>query len=302
MQQSPLNYTGGKFKLLPQILPLFPKEINTFVDLFCGGGNVGVNVPCKQVLFNDIDKNVIGMLSAFNRLPKDEILHIIADTIEQFGLSRSSENGYAFYNCNSKDGLGKHNREHFLQLREYWNRLEQRDFQYYIQLYVLVVYSFNNQIRFIKDGLFNLPVGKRDFNVRMQAKLYSFIDRIQSLQCEFSCVDFRQVDVDRLSSDDFVYADPPYLITCATYNEQGGWNEDFERSLYRFLDELHARNIRFALSNVLTSKGKINVILQEWIAANPQYACHHLNYKYSNSNYQLKDRGAVADEVLIKNY
>ena len=23
--QSPLNYTGGKFKLLPQILPLFPK-------------------------------------------------------------------------------------------------------------------------------------------------------------------------------------------------------------------------------------------------------------------------------------
>ena len=32
MIQSPLNYTGGKFKLLPQILPIFPKEINTFVD------------------------------------------------------------------------------------------------------------------------------------------------------------------------------------------------------------------------------------------------------------------------------
>lgn len=36
--KSPLNYTGGKFKLLPQILPLFPNEINTFVDLFGGGG------------------------------------------------------------------------------------------------------------------------------------------------------------------------------------------------------------------------------------------------------------------------
>ena len=32
--QSPLNYTGGKFKLLPQILPLFPKNIDIFVDLF----------------------------------------------------------------------------------------------------------------------------------------------------------------------------------------------------------------------------------------------------------------------------
>lgn len=28
--KSPLNYVGGKFKLLPQILPLFPDSINTF--------------------------------------------------------------------------------------------------------------------------------------------------------------------------------------------------------------------------------------------------------------------------------
>ena len=32
--QSPLNYTGGKYKLLPQILPHFPQDIDRFVDLF----------------------------------------------------------------------------------------------------------------------------------------------------------------------------------------------------------------------------------------------------------------------------
>ncbi|MFY7787853.1 MAG: DNA adenine methylase [Thermoflexibacteraceae bacterium] len=32
--KSPLNYIGGKYKLLEQILHLFPKEINTFVDWF----------------------------------------------------------------------------------------------------------------------------------------------------------------------------------------------------------------------------------------------------------------------------
>ena len=53
MIQSPLNYTGGKFKLLPQILPLFPTNINTFVDLFCGGCNVGINVECENVIYND---------------------------------------------------------------------------------------------------------------------------------------------------------------------------------------------------------------------------------------------------------
>ena len=47
--QSPLNYTGGKFKLLPQILPLFPENIDIFVDLFCGGANVGVNIKSQRI-------------------------------------------------------------------------------------------------------------------------------------------------------------------------------------------------------------------------------------------------------------
>lgn len=55
MLQSPLNYTGGKYKLLPQILPLFPKDINLFVDLFCGGCNVGLNVKSNRVIYNDLN-------------------------------------------------------------------------------------------------------------------------------------------------------------------------------------------------------------------------------------------------------
>lgn len=36
-RKSPFNYIGGKYKLLPQLLPLFPKDAETFVDLFAGG-------------------------------------------------------------------------------------------------------------------------------------------------------------------------------------------------------------------------------------------------------------------------
>ena len=34
--KSPLNYVGGKYKLLDKIIPLLPRNINTFVDLFGG--------------------------------------------------------------------------------------------------------------------------------------------------------------------------------------------------------------------------------------------------------------------------
>ena len=34
MIQSSLNYTGGKFKLLPQILPLLPKNVDCNEKIF----------------------------------------------------------------------------------------------------------------------------------------------------------------------------------------------------------------------------------------------------------------------------
>ena len=65
MIQSPLNYTGGKYKLLPQILPLFPKDIDVFVDLFCGGCNVGINVDCNRVIYNDLNENLLYLYNTF---------------------------------------------------------------------------------------------------------------------------------------------------------------------------------------------------------------------------------------------
>ena len=47
MIETPFNYTGSKFKLLPQLLPEMDYSKNDFVDLFCGGGSVYTNVVDK---------------------------------------------------------------------------------------------------------------------------------------------------------------------------------------------------------------------------------------------------------------
>lgn len=302
MAQSPLNYTGGKYKLLPQLLPLFPRNIHTFVDLFCGGGDVGTNVQSEHVILNDINTYVIGILQAFRNMTKGEIERFIDGTITHYGLSSTSEQGYTYYGCDSQRGLGNYNREPYLRLRNDFNLSEQKDSHYYLMLYVLVIYAFNNQIRFNSKGCFNLPVGKRDFNHKMRQKLFLFIDQLQKIDCTLSCFDFREIKTNNLQENDFVYADPPYLITCASYNEQGKWSENMEIALYNYMDELHTNNIRFAVSNVLKSKGKENTILRDWINANPQYRCHHLNKKYNNSNYHIINRDAPTDEVLVVNY
>lgn len=299
--QSPLNYTGGKYKLLPQILPLFPQGINCFVDLFCGGCNVGINVDSNSVVYNDIDEHLFYLFNTFKNLDKEVTFEMIFKIIKDYELSLVCENGYDYYNCDSGSGVGSYNKEHFLKLRDDFNHHKQEDYYYYLMLYVLIVYAFNNQIRFNTKGEYNLPVGKRDFNKKMQAKLSVFIDRLHRQECCFSCKSFTEFDVSTLTERDFVYVDPPYLITCATYNEQDGWNEEHEKELLHFLDDLNGRSIRFALSNVLRSKGKENTILIKWLSNN-NYTIHHLDFGYSNSNYQTKDKQTKSEEVLITNY
>lgn len=299
---SPLNYIGGKFKLLPQILPLFPQISGTFVDLFCGGCNVGINVTADKVVLNDIDKNLLCLYDTFRDTDKAALIEMIEGIIEKYGLSRSDIHGYEHYGCESSKGLGAYNKEPYLKMREDFNEHTDYDRCHYAMLYVLIVYSFNNQIRFNSSGKFNLPVGKRDYNTKMQEKLSDFIDRLKEGNFDITSVDFESFDLDGYGENDLIYADPPYLITCATYNEKNGWNEDRERALHSFLDKVDEQGIRFALSNVLRSKGKENRILIDWIDRNPQYRTIPLDHSYSNSNYHTKDRTSVSEEVLIVNY
>ena len=301
--QSPLNYTGGKYKLLPQILPHFPKDIDYFVDLFCGGGNVGINVPCNRVLFNDNNSIIRYMFGTFKNMDKEETFRLIDSIIKEYGLSDSDKFGYEYYGCNSADGLSKYNTDGYLRLRDDFNKMQNKDYGYYITLYVLIVYSFNNQIRFNRRGEFNLPAGKRDFNRKMREKLSAFIDRLKSGDYTFESNDFREISDESWDDKTFVYVDPPYLITCATYNEQDGWNEELEKELLNYLDKLNDRGIRFALSNVLQSKGKENKLLLDWVNRNiGRYRVIYLDYTYANSNYHTKDRTSKTDEVLIVNY
>lgn len=302
MIQSPLNYTGGKYKLLTQILPLFPKNIDTFVDLFCGGCNVGINVIANKYIYNDTCKALIRMFTVMQRMERDDFVRLVEEIIEEYELSDVKTKGYDFYNCDSSDGLSYYNKEKYIRLRQDFNSLTVHDDIYYIKLYVLIVYAFNNQIRFNRKGEFNLPPGKRDFNQKMYHKLCAFIDLLHSQQATFINQNFININFDELNVNDFVYADPPYLITCASYNEQGGWTKDDECNLLGVLDALTERHIRFALSNVLESKGRVNEILSEWINNRPKFRMIDLNYSYNNANYQRQNKEQRTREILIVNY
>ena len=296
----PFNYIGGKFKLLEQMQPYFNEE-GEFLDLFAGGGNVGINSSSSKVIFNDSNDRLIELIRFIRDTDTAMLLDKLDHIVAEYGLSNTSLYGYSYYDCNSSKGLAEYNKEKFLELREDFNSGIFSGKIDYALLYILMVYSFNNQIRFNRKGEFNLPVGKRDFNSKMRSKLILFSEELKSKDIQFMKKDFRNISLEDFSPNTFIYCDPPYLVTNATYNENGMWTDSDEKALLKFLDSADKKGFKFALSNVLESKNKRNSILNAWIKER-KYYCNYLNKNYSNSNYHRKNKESISEEVLITNY
>lgn len=281
--KSPMNYTGGKFNLLPQLIPLFPcpkTNDSKFIDLFCGGGNIISNIYGYKRIACDCISQIIELYKFFQSNPTNEVIRYIDSIIVKYDLNKDNADGYN-------------------KFRSYYNECKDKN---PLDLFLLVCYSFNNQIRFNSSGEFNMPFGKckSSFNSSIKKNLIKFSKSIKGV--DFINQDFRQLNINDLKTGDYVYCDPPYFITCATYNEQDGWNEKDENDLLNLLETLDKKDIYFGLSNVLSNKGETNNILKEWIDRH-DFKVYHLDYDYNNCNYHTKNKSeGFTDEVFITNY
>lgn len=150
-------------------------------------------------------------------------------------------------------------------------------------------------IRFNSKGEFNVPVGNVDFNKNVLQALGDYSEFIKNKNIKFENLDFKDFIIKNgFKENDFMYLDPPYLITFSEYNKI--WNEDKEHELLNFLDNLDQRNIKFAISNVTHYKGRVNNIFLDWMKK--------YNVKKVQSNYISYHDNSVKniEEVLVINY
>lgn len=279
--KSPMNYTGGKYKILKHIIPSFPDDINNFVDLFAGGLNVGINVKADTIYANDQITYLIELYRFFQDNNTDDLIAKIKSRIAEYNLTQDNQEGY-------------------LDLRKEYNTSGQL-----LDLFVLTCYSFNHQIRFNSKHEFNTPFGKErsSFNSSIESNLIRFCNALHSKNIILSTGDFMSFDFSKLTAGDLVYCDPPYLITTGSYNDgkRGfkDWTIKEELQLLSLLDDLNSRNIYFALSNVFAHKGLTNDDLIEW---SKKYHVNFIDKSYANCSYHFKDRDTKTIEVLVTNY
>ena len=293
---------------MPQFIKYFPKNVNKCMDLFTGGSTVAINLIANEVIAIDNNPKVINLLRFLKKQDYLKLINKIDSTIEKYNLSNSYKYGYSYYReyVEGNNGLKKYNLDGYNNLKKNYNNLSNKNTdKANLYLYLLMVYGFNNDIRFNSKGEFNLPVGKTDMNKSNRDKLEKYINVCENKKINFICKDFKKIQEKEFEDIDFVYADPPYLITDAVYNENDGWGKKDEIALLGLLDNLHNKGIKFALSNVLQKK-KLNIkneILYNWLENNKdKYFVNKIDYHYRSASYNKKNRDGLEEEVLITNY
>lgn len=274
--ESPLNYTGSKSKMVGIIKEHLPNTpIETFVDAFGGGFNVGINIPSQKNIYNDINPFVTGLVKSFSSDTYSYLLYV-SRLISKYKLSPDDKNGY-------------------LALRKKYNEtpIEQRDPK---MLYTLILYGFQQQIRFNMSHEFNNPAGSRWFNDRLLSKFITFARCSQSKHVDYVSTSFENL-IDNVTTETFVYADPPYRSTLGVYNDgrRGfeGWTIKHEQELCSFLDRIDEIGASFMLSYVFDVDDFHNDEMTKW-ATDKQY--NIIDVQATQGRYNNRR------EVLITNY
>lgn len=293
--RSPLFYTGDKYKLMGQLNKLFPQNVNKFIEPFVGGGSVFLNTKAKEYLANDIDTNIINIHKTLSQFDIDVLIEELSEIIINYGLS------FSFKGITVPDELkkkyiktyyAKYNKSAYEKLKIAYNN-NQSNFLY---LYILLIYGFNRIIRFNSNGLFNLPVGNVDFNINVYNALKDYINFIKNNKIIFSNYDYlfflKNI---KYEENDYIYLDPPYLISNSEYNKL--WNKEHEILLYKTLDDLSAKGVKFGITNLLHHKGLSNTILYEW---SKKYESFNISSNYiSFNNNSIKPD---SKEIFVTNY
>jgi len=246
--ESPLNYIGSKAKMASFIKLNAPAKFNTFVDAFGGGFNVGININSNRIVYNDVNHFVCNLVSSFKTIDTHQYILYLKRIIKKFGLEPENADSY-------------------IKARDYYNSLPlvKRDPKL---LYAVILYGFNQQIRFNGNHEFNNPVGMRWFNEKVLEKMISFSRVIKEKNVFFESKDYHDIFYE-LDKTSFTYLDPPYMLTNGSYNDgkRGfhGWNTETEKKFFDFVDNLEKDGKPFMISYVSEHNGKYNFKLEEWI-------------------------------------
>ena len=288
--QSPVKWVGGKRRVIPEILKVWPKTFNTYYEPFIGGGSVLFYFQPEKAVINDLNSELINMYKYLGDPRVKEYLllmeqaHIITTKVsERTGKVMPDSPFYKL--IAGMDRVEGTNRQ--LSLKEASPELKAARFIF------LNKNSFNGIYRVNGSGFYNTP-SKHKPTKTYESNNIDNVSKYLNKHVTIKTGSFEKA-LDGIKKGDFVYLDPPYDYEIGTKGfdsyQKGGFGIEGQHNLLKLCNKLDEMGVKFMMSNHSTEL--IKGLYSEF------------NIKYISVSRSVGGKEASrapVSEVLITNY
>lgn len=268
MAKTFIRWAGGKGGLIPQLKQFIPKEYNTYIEPFVGGGSMFFYLEPADAFLSDINQELINLYVIL----RDNVGELLED------LKRHKNEKDYYYKCREQDRTPNY---------AGWPSVERASRTLYLNKT-----CWNGLYRVNSSGYFNVPFGDRKNPMIIDANRLRECSKIL-YNATIASASYKSI-LTFISEGDFVYLDPPYAPvkedSFTSYTKEDFGKKD-QIELKKMCDKLDEKGVKFMLSNSAAS-----FILD-------LYGGYHINMiqapRYISSD--GSNRGNV-EEVVVTNY
>jgi DNA adenine methylase len=266
-----LKWVGGKRQLMATIKEFIPSDYTTYYEPFVGGGALLFELQPKKAVINDFNDELINAYKVIKENPEGLIMDL---------KTHENESDY-FYDLRCLDR--NENYEELTSIKKA------------SRIIFLNKTCYNGLYRVNNSGQFNSPYGRyKNPNIVNEPTIRAISKYLNTNDIKIINSDFEK-SLKGIRKGAFVYLDPPYHPLSASSNftgyVQNGFSSDEQIRLRDLCNRLHAKGVKFLLSNSATK------FIEEL------YSDFNITYVKANRsiNSNALKRGEI-NEVLISNY
>lgn len=256
IQKPFLKWVGGKSQILDKILGHFPSKMNSYHEIFLGGGSVLLALLSLQkrgsfqiegdIYAYDLNPYLINVYHQIQTQPK-KFYKFLSEYWNTYGnLSGTIINRQP----QTLEEAKSSKESYYYWVRNYFNQMDKLTPEGAAVFVFLNKTCFRGLYREGPQG-FNVPYGhyKKTPVMMTPSELENIHQLIQNVKFKLSSF---QKSLSGVSKGDFIYLDPPYVPenpqSFVKYTHDG-FNLETHQELFRILKELHQQKIKLVLSN-----------------------------------------------------
>lgn len=205
-----LKYRGGKRQEIPYFKQYIPREFDTYIEPFFGGGALFFDIEPSKAIINDVNEKLIDFYTDL----KQNYTRMMQELAYLQEIYDKNQSEYELQKSlvESNKRIPNKNEELYYELRKQFNG-QTSNFLPGTLYFFINKTAYSGMIRYNKSGEFNVPFGRyKNFNTKLITEShYKLIQNSEIYNTDFSNI-FKLA-----KKNDFIFLDPPYDCTFNDY-------------------------------------------------------------------------------------